>query len=152
MYQVFRKGLTEAQSLDILYPFVHNPGSINAVSFGLVDLSKPNVVLAVLAGIAQYWVSKMLIGKKQPKVPGAKDEGMTAMMNKQMTFFMPLITVFIGLSLPGGLTLYWFVTTLLTGLQQLYFFKKRDKENGGSGDSKEIKINKHVSVIKKETS
>ena len=104
VYQVFRKGLTEAQSLDILYPFVHNPGSINAVSFGLVDLSKPNVVLAVLAGIAQYWVSKMLIGKKQPKVPGAKDEGMTAMMNKQMTFFMPLITVFIGLSLPGGLT------------------------------------------------
>ena len=128
VYQVFRKGLTSKQSLEILYPFVHNPGNINAVSFGLVDLSKPQFVLAILAGIAQFWVSKMLVSKKQPNVPGAKDESMTATMNKQMIYFMPLITVFIGLSLPGGLTLYWFITTLLTGIQQIYFFKKKEEK------------------------
>jgi len=129
VYHVFRKGLTNGQSLEILYSFIHNPGTINAVSFGLVDLSKPNVVLAILAGVAQYWVSKMLVSKKQPQVEGAKDESMTAIMNKQMIYFMPLITIFIGLSLPSGLTLYWFITTLLTGAQQMYFFK----------DSKQIK-------------
>lgn len=148
VYQVFRKGLTNAQSLDILYPFVSNPGTINSISLGLVDLAKPNFILAVLAGAAQFWVSRMLITKKQPKVPGAKDEGMTAMMNKQMVYFMPVITVFIGLSLPGGLMVYWFITTVLTGFQQMYFFKKKkDDEDGGFG-LKEVKINNDTSVIK----
>ena len=127
VYQVFRKGLANGQSLEILYKFVNNPGNLNPISLGLFDLSKPNIFLAVLAGIAQFWVSKMLISKKQPNVPGAKDEAMTSIMNKQMLYFMPVITVVIGLSLPSGLTLYWFVTTLLTGLQQIYFFKKKEQ-------------------------
>ena len=45
-------------------------------------------------------------------------------MNKQMLYFMPAITIFIGISLPGGLTFYWFLTTLLTAFQQLYILKK----------------------------
>lgn len=124
VYQVFRKGLSNGQSLEILYSFIKNPGTINPMTLGILDLSKPSWVLAILAGVTQYWVSKMLVSKKQPQVSGSKDESMTAVMNKQMTFFMPLITVFIGLSLPGGLALYWFITTLLTGIQQLIMFRK----------------------------
>jgi YidC/Oxa1 family membrane protein insertase len=52
---------------------------------------------------------------------------MMATMNKQMLYMMPLMTVFIGFSLPAGLTLYWFVSTLLTALQQLLVFKHHDK-------------------------
>ncbi|MFA5076278.1 MAG: YidC/Oxa1 family membrane protein insertase [Patescibacteria group bacterium] len=133
VYQVFRSGLGGG-SLDLLYPFVQNPGSINPVSLGLVDLAKPQIVLAVLAGAAQFWQSKMLMVQKPPKtadgkvLPGAKDENTMAIMNKQMVYMMPLITVVIGASLPGGLTLYWFVTTLLMALQQLYFFRKSKKQ------------------------
>jgi membrane protein insertase Oxa1/YidC/SpoIIIJ len=32
--------------------------------------------------------------------------------------------VFIGITLPSGLTLYWFVSTLLMALQQLWMFRK----------------------------
>ena len=63
---------------------------------------------------------------------------MTATMNKQMTYFMPVITVLIGLSLPGGLTLYWFITTLLTGIQQIFLFKKKG----------EVKKDGEVEIIK----
>lgn len=38
---------------------------------------------------------------------------------------MPIMTVFIGANLPGGLTLYWFVTTLLTALMQLIAFRHK---------------------------
>lgn len=124
VFQVFRTGLKSA-NFNLLYSFISNPGSIGPIAFGFLDLSKPVIPLAILAGLAQYWASKMLISKKQPQVKGAKDEGMTAMMNKQMTFMMPVITVIIGISLPGGLILYWFVTTLLTIVQQAYFFKKK---------------------------
>lgn len=124
VYSVFRNGLTKPESMNALYSFIQNPGGLlNPISFGILDLSKPNIFLAILAGGAQYWVSKMLVAKKQPSVPGAKDESMAAIMNKQMTIFMPLMTIFIGISLPAGLTLYWLVTTVLTGVQQLYTFR-----------------------------
>jgi YidC/Oxa1 family membrane protein insertase len=125
VYKVFQSGLNSS-NLNLLYSFVQNPNHINSISLGFLDLGKPSYVLAILAGAAQFWQTKMLLTSRPPKgMPGSKDEDITAIMNKQMVYFMPLITVVIGVSLPGGLTLYWFVTTLLMALQQLYFFKKK---------------------------
>jgi YidC/Oxa1 family membrane protein insertase len=127
VYQVFIAGL-KSNSLDLVYPFISRPESISVISLGFLDLSKSNWVLAVLAGAAQFWQAKMMITKKPPAVvqgdKGSLDEGMAAMMNKQMLYFMPAFTVFIGISLPGGLTLYWFVVTVLTALQQIFIFNK----------------------------
>lgn len=124
VYQVFRTGLMKG-SLNLVYPFIAKPGLINVISFGFLDLSKPNWVLAVLAGAAQFFQAKMMITKRAPiSTKGAQDENMTAMLNKQMLYFMPIFTVFIGISLPGGLTLYWFVVTILTILQQIFIFNR----------------------------
>jgi len=131
VYRVFRAGF-KPESLDMLYSFIHNPGAINPIGFGFLNLAEKNIFLAFLAGAAQFWSSKMLITKRQPKVAGAKDEGMTAAMNKQMLYIMPAITVFIGSGLPAGLTFYWFLTTILTALQQLYIFKRYHKQDGNS--------------------
>lgn len=126
VFQVFRDGIND--KLDLVYSFIYRPEAINMVSLGLVDLSSPNVYLAVLAGLAQFWQSKMMMSKKpEIKTEGAKDENMAAIMSKQMMYFMPLITVFIGISLPGGLTLYWFCFTLLTAIQQVVTFRKKDE-------------------------
>jgi len=123
VYRVFRDGVNN--KLDYVYGFIAKPETINLVSFGFLDLGKPNIALAVLAGLAQFWQAKMMV-TKQPaiKTPGSKDESMSAIMNKQMLYFMPAITIFIGISLPGGLTLYWFVLTVATALQQLITFRK----------------------------
>jgi len=40
---------------------------------------------------------------------------------------MPILTIFIGVSLPAGLVLYWFITTLLTIFQQQIMFKKKQE-------------------------
>lgn len=125
VYQVFAKGLSNG-SLGALYPFITNPGSLNPMTLGFFDLSKPQIILALLAGLAQFWQVKMLSTKKPAiKSAGSQDESMMAIMNKQMMFMMPIMTVFIGASLPGGLTLYWFITTLLTALMQLVAFKNK---------------------------
>lgn len=127
VFQVFRDGLNN--KLSLVYPFIENPGTINAMAFGFLDLSKPNIYLAVLAGLAQFWQAKMMISKRvDVSTTGSKDEDMAAIMNKQMLYFMPALTVFIGWTLPGGLTMYWFIVTLLTAIQQLLVFKKHDKE------------------------
>lgn len=136
VYRVFLVGLTidsetgtlVAQQLEHLYGpirdiFTSTP--IDTISFGIIDLSKTgNYVLAILAGALQFVQSKMLMQKKPPKVPGAKDENMAVAMNKQMTYFFPLITVYIGVKFPAGLALYWVVMTLFSIGQQHYFFKK----------------------------
>ena len=128
VYQVFRVGLT-GSGFESLYPFVTNPGSINAISFGFLNLAVISLPLAILSGAAQYIQTKMLLSKQAPKAvknePGAKDEKFMGDMNKSMTYFMPIMTVIIGASLPGGLTLYWFVTTVLTILQQKLTLRPR---------------------------
>lgn len=127
VYQVFRDGLNN--KLDLVYSFISRPEVINGFSFGFIDLNKSSVYLAVLAGLAQFWQAKMMMAKKpEIKSEGSKDENMAAIMSKQMLYFMPAITIFIGVSLPGGLTLYWFVITLLTALQQVLIFKKKDSK------------------------
>ena len=132
LFHALRDGLA-SKSLNLLYPFVANPGTINNLMFGVVDLSKSNVVLAVLAGAVQFWQSWQMFRKPSPTSPpppevkgseGAKDEGMAAIMNKQMMYVMPIVTVFIGLSFPGGLALYWLVMSLLMVAQQAIFLKK----------------------------
>jgi YidC/Oxa1 family membrane protein insertase len=45
-----------------------------------------------------------------------------------MLYLMPLLTVFIGWTLPSGLTIYWFVATVLTIVQQWYIFRQLDRE------------------------
>jgi YidC/Oxa1 family membrane protein insertase len=123
VYRVFSDGVNN--KLDLVYSFIVKPENMNLISLGFLNLGKPNVYLAVLAGLAQFWQAKMMMTKRPTiKTPGSKDEGMAAIMNKQMLYFMPALTVFIGISLPGGLTLYWFVLTLLTALQQYITFRK----------------------------
>lgn len=125
VFEVFRSGLSNG-SLEVLYPFIDNPGSLNPIAFGFWDLSKPQIILAILAGLAQFWQVKMLSTKKpEIKTDASKDESMMVIMNKQMMFMMPIMTVFIGASLPGGLSLYWFMTTLLTVFMQLIAFRNK---------------------------
>ncbi len=126
LYWVLRDGLASSNIAQNLYPFVHNPGQINQISVGIFNMANPNIVLAILAGAAQFFQAKTLSRKSPPKEAGtgAKDEDMMTMMNKQMLYLMPLMTVLIGSRFPAGLTLYWFFSTLLMVLQQMYINKK----------------------------
>lgn len=124
IFKVFKDGFAQ-NHLELLYPFVSNPEIINTITFGFFDLSEKNVILAVLAGLAQFWQSKMMhVKKSEIKTEGSKDENMLSVMNKQMLYVMPVVTIFIGLSFPAGLTLYWFLTTLFTVAQQKLVFSK----------------------------
>lgn len=123
VFRVFRDGVDS--HLELLYPFITNPGNINNIFLGFMDLSKPVIYLAVLAGAAQFWQARMMMVKKKKNdkvntsvAKDNKSENMAAIMSKQMLYFMPALTIFIGITLPGGLTLYWFILTLLTILQQ----------------------------------
>lgn len=121
LFAVFRASL-QGDFVKDLYPFVANPGEIHTKFFGLVELTKPNITFAVLAGIFQFIQSKMMM----PKNTAATDRT-AKLMSAQFTYFMPALTVIISLSLPAGLSLYWIVTTLFAIGQQYYIIKRDQK-------------------------
>lgn len=125
VFRVFRDGLSNG-SLDLVYPFITRPEQIHSITLGFLDLSATgNMYLALLVGVAQFWQGRMMITKRpEIKTEGSKDEDMTAIMNKQMMYMMPVMIAFFSYSFPAGLALYWLVNTLLTGLQQKLVFGK----------------------------
>lgn len=124
VYQVFQKGIA-SQDMNLLYPFIQNPGTLNTVAFGFLNLGAANIPIAILAALAQFWQTKMMVTTKPPvATSAAKDEAMLSTMNKQMMYMMPLMTVFLGVTLPGGLMLYWLFTTVLAIAQQWYFLRE----------------------------
>ncbi|MDP2934574.1 MAG: YidC/Oxa1 family membrane protein insertase [bacterium] len=101
--------------------------SINYIFLGFLDLSKKNVVLAVLAGISQIFAS-ILAMKRTASIPqpGASEKSATMQktLNRQMSYILPVFTVFIALKLPAGLALYWVISTTLGVIQDYYLYKK----------------------------
>lgn len=119
LYQVFSKALNN--HLTGLYSFVVKPEIINPKFLGLMDLSKPSIVLGIFAGLAQFWQSKMMM----PKNTGQQDATAKA-MSLQTTYVLPIISVVIAIKLPAGLPLYWVVTTLFAIGQQYWMNRKQN--------------------------
>jgi len=138
LYQVFLNGFKD-ESLSILYPFVANPGHINPMFFGLINLSETNIVLAVVAGGLQYFQTKMLMGNKKEEEKKKEDSGkektaeektqdFAQSMTKQMIYLMPVMTFVFAMTFPSGLALYWATTTLFAIIQQFFIIRKQEKK------------------------
>lgn len=121
LYRVFWRGLESGQMVH-LYSFVPDPGIINPNFLGLINLSQPSAVLAVLAGILQFFQTKML----SPKTESAdKTSDFAQTMQKQMIYFFPAFTVFILLKLPAAIGLYWIIISMFSIIQQYFILKPR---------------------------
>lgn len=120
LYQAFIAGL-KPENLSLLYGFVLNPGVIDKISFGFMDITSKIPLLAVLAGVAQF--AQAWVAKAQNQGLGVSKE--MAALNKQMLYFFPVMIIVIGWNLPAGLVLYWVTTTVFSILEQVYI-KYRD--------------------------
>jgi len=118
-----------------LYSFISNPGQINQYFLGIIDLSKtinlsqidikvvPQIILIVLAALAQYVQIKMMTPKISTQTKGSEPD-ISQIMSKQMMYLGPLLTLFIGIKFPAGLALYWLVSTVFAIIQQTKILEK----------------------------
>lgn len=142
LYWVFLNGFKD-ESLSIVYPFITNPGHIDPIFLGFVNLSETNIVLAFIAGVLQFFQTKMLMGNKKEdgssekekkedktdKTAEEKTKDFAQSMTKQMIYLMPILTFVFAMSFPSGLALYWAVTTLFAIIQQFFIMKKQKEKN-----------------------
>jgi YidC/Oxa1 family membrane protein insertase len=82
------------------------------------------VIIPVMAGLTQF-----LSVKLQPKPEVNTDNNPMASSMKTMTYTMPLISVFMGFTLPAGLGLYWAVSAVVRSAQQLAINKYLSKKS-----------------------
>lgn len=136
LYQVFINGFKD-ESLSVIYSsYISNPGHIDPLFLGFINLSETNIYLALIAGGLQYFQTKMIMGDKKEekkeekslnKTPEEKTQEFVQNMTKQMIYIMPVMTLVFAMSFPSGLALYWAVTTLFAIIQQYVMFKKQKK-------------------------
>ncbi len=130
LYRVFWRGM-DPEAMNQLYGFVPDPGAIDPFFLGAINLSQSILWLAVLAGILQFFQTKMIMAKKNKKPKEKKTNQMAQfsdVMQKQMLYFFPVFTVIILLNLPSAIALYWIITALFSIFQQRLVFKKQPKQ------------------------
>ena len=106
----------------LLYNFVPYPGTINLTFLGTINLAQPNFFLALIAGILQYFQSKISIGKQK-----TKKNDFSSMIQSQMLYFFPVFTVLIVWKLGAIIGLYWIFSTLFSIGEQYLINKKYGK-------------------------
>ncbi|PIR69085.1 hypothetical protein COU48_00525 [Candidatus Nomurabacteria bacterium CG10_big_fil_rev_8_21_14_0_10_03_31_7] len=124
LYYVFLKGVNLESGL--LYPFIHTPEHINMVFLGILDIGQKSIVLAVLAGISQYFQASLM---PKPVISNQKNgslqDNFAKSMNTQMKYVFPFVIAFIAYSVSGAVALYWIMSNIFAVGQQIYANKKK---------------------------
>ncbi|MGI5828392.1 MAG: YidC/Oxa1 family membrane protein insertase [Patescibacteria group bacterium] len=150
LFQVLNNVIEPANGVsglnEVLYPFVRLPSDTTlntwfiyrhvtepdvirlpfSINLGLFSINTIPGVFLIGAALMQFISSKMMVPKAvlTQNNDKAGEEAMATAMQKQMTYFMPLMTIFIGLRFDFGLVLYWITFSAMMIIQQLYFKKK----------------------------
>lgn len=129
---------------------VENPSAFNEKLLGIVDLTQHAfsngsinlvlVVLAVVAAVGQYIQSKQTMpqqgdGRRLRDILSDAANGKeadqseinNAVMSK-MIMILPFFMLFIMLSLPGAIALYYATTTIVAVIQQSYILRQDEEE------------------------
>lgn len=137
------------QNIGPIKAIIENPSTLNLDLFGLVDLTKHAfangsvswvlVVLAVAAAVGQFFQSKQTMpqtnNRKLRDILKEAAEGKeadqaevnSAIMGK-MIYVFPFFMLFIMLSLPGAIALYYAVQTIVAVIQQHFILQEDEEE------------------------
>lgn len=119
LYYVFLKGL----SFDggVLYSFVDTPSNINMSFLGLIDIHEKSLLLAVLAGISQYFQAYFMPKPPTPTGDGNSfQDSFAKSMHIQMKYVFPFLITFIAYNVSGAIALYWVTSNIFAVGQQIY--------------------------------
>lgn len=124
LYFLFVRGGLPEVNTDILYSFVRVPEMVSMSFIGLVDISQKSIVLALLAGLTQFFQARLLIPKKQKKKAAdgsssLKDD-FAHSMQLQMRYVLPVFIVFIAYNFAAAVALYWTASNLFAIGQELF--------------------------------
>ncbi|HJN62869.1 MAG TPA: YidC/Oxa1 family membrane protein insertase [Candidatus Paceibacterota bacterium] len=132
LYFIFlRAGFPEVNT-EILYSFVKIPEQINTVFLGFIDISQKSFLLALVAGITQFFQAR-LSSPNLPQQQNDKNERSLASdfaksMSLQMRYVFPVIIFFIAWNISAAIALYLATSNIFMIGQELYVKKDVETE------------------------
>jgi len=128
LYQVFLKGFREEALKPFLYSFVSLPKHFDFMFLGAVNLLQPSLFLAILAGGLQFFQTRISLSHKPASSLSDKKADFSNLLQSQMLYFFPLLTVFIVWRFGAVLGLYWITSTVFS-IGEHYLIKFLDQKN-----------------------
>jgi YidC/Oxa1 family membrane protein insertase len=126
LYYVFFKGLPTI-NVEALYSFVVAPEYINVHLLGFIDLTGKSAVLALLAGLSQYYQMQLAL----PPAPAPKTEEekkgepnfqaeLSRTMGTQMRYILPVLITVIAWTISAAIALYFVVSNIFSIIHELF--------------------------------
>ena len=135
LYALFRNQLPVGGTL--LYSFVAVPVTLHTSFLGLVDVHGKSIVLALIAGIAQF-IQGYLAMPPKPKVEVVKEmadttkksfqDELSDSMQTNVRYILPVFIIFIAYQYSVTIALYLITSTLFTIAQEFYVRKSVAKK------------------------
>lgn len=111
---------------DLLYSFVAEPLAITMNFLQTIDILERSLLLAVAAGVTQYFYTSLSMPKMEPrdpnKTPDLKEDFMRN-MQLQMRYVMPVLIGVVAYTLSAAIALYFFVSNVV-GIAQEFWVRK----------------------------
>ncbi len=132
LYRIFLTGGLPTIHTDILYSFIKAPSHAIDMIFLGIDITKKSLILALIAGITQYFQVKFSVSNISPTPTSTSDKPelgteMMKAMNTQMKYVMPVIVVVIAYTVNAGIALYWATSNLFAIAQEVVVRRKLKK-------------------------
>jgi YidC/Oxa1 family membrane protein insertase len=127
LYLIFSKGVHVDQSS--LYSFISFPETLHTQAFGILDVTKKNLVIGILAGISSFVYGRQQaknLDATQPKSnkEPSFQESFQRSMSVQMKYVFPVLIATSASVFPAAVGLYWIVGNVINILQDMYLKSK----------------------------
>ena len=140
LFWIFNNELANGFSKDKLYSFVSFPENFSILFLGILDVSKKSLIIALFAGISQYFQIRLSMptikNKTESKTPSFKEE-FTKSLQMQMKYVFPVMVFFLSYTIfPAAVAIYWTTSNLFSITHEVFVRKKareigtKNKESG----------------------
>ena len=124
LYSIFLNGGLPKISSELLYPFVSIPDAVSMSFLGFIDITKKNIILALIAAALQYFQSALATPpapapSKTGGVPNMA-ESFAKSMQFQMKYIFPAMIFFSAYAYSGVVALYLITSSAFAVGQELY--------------------------------
>jgi YidC/Oxa1 family membrane protein insertase len=116
LYFVFAGGIDQPAHL---YRALSTEG-LSALFLGMIDITKPFIPFAILAGITQA-VQAFLVPTPTSTTGSGFQQQFTKSLSVQTKYVLPIIVIVISIKLAAAVALYWSISNLFSIGQELYF-------------------------------
>jgi len=127
LYWVFLKGGLPIVDPSMLYGFVPVPENPNMDLLGLVNMADRSILLALLAGVTQYFFTRLSM-PAPPKEGSGFQHDLAKSMHLQMRYVFPILITVFAYSFSAAVALYWVTGNLFSIAQELWVRRTLKKE------------------------